>query len=269
MSPDPAKVLQIINQVAAQEVRPRFQNLSKLDIWSKSGPQDLCTTADLASEKALSAHLTALLPGSGVVGEEATSKDPDLLTQLREDRPVWVLDPVDGTNNFAQGRPNFAMIVALCRGGDILAGWIHSPLDGRTIWALKGQGAWCDQRPLRLAPLSSMEGLRAALNRTQGRRIKTLAEQGRSGLPRVVPRMFCAGCEYMALAEGHLHISSFDRLKPWDHAAGVLIHREAGGFDGQGSDGAAYRPDGPLSGQLILAPDQDTWKTLSALLGDG
>ncbi len=264
---DSRAVIGIIRQVAEREVLPRFGRLSRSDIRAKGGPNDLVTVADLESERALAAALTALLPGSRVIGEEAAAADASIMDALRGDDPVWILDPVDGTHNFTRGRPDFAIIVALCRGGSILGGWIHRPLGGQTVWAVAGEGAWLDFDRLPELSKVSVREMRAALARRAARRLDR-ARAGRGGLlPRPVPRMFCAGCEYMALALGSLHVCQFDRLKPWDHAAGILIHREVGGFDAHVPGGAPYRPDDPSDGCLLIAPDPETWKTLHRVLG--
>jgi 3-hydroxyisobutyrate dehydrogenase len=77
-----------------------------------------------------------------------------------------------------------------------------------------------------------------------------------------------AGREYMDLARGALDFASYARLKPWDHAAGVLIHREAGGFSALRSDGSPYRPAPCIvEDTLLLAPDEGSWRRLHALLG--
>ncbi len=267
MPVDPQAVIAIIRAVAAREVLPRFGRLRRADIRTKSGPADLVTVADIESERALTAALTAVLTGSRTLGEEAAEAEPTLLARLREDAPVWVLDPVDGTNNFARRRPEFAVIVALCRGDAILGGWIHRPLGGETVWAMAGEGAWIDGRRLPALDPPPIQDMRAALNRKMSRRLDA-ARPGRGGrLPKAVPRLFCAGCEYMALARGDLHVCQFDRLKPWDHAAGVLIHREVGGTDAYAPDGTPYRPSGPASGNLLLAPSPETWKILHGVVG--
>src|SRR3546814_8953683 len=92
---------------------------------------DLVTVVDVAVEKRLTARLTDLLPGSLVVGEEAVHAEPALMDQLASDAPVWILDPIDGTRNFAHGCPVFAIMVALAQGGESIAGWILDPVSGR------------------------------------------------------------------------------------------------------------------------------------------
>ncbi|MEZ0259375.1 MAG: inositol monophosphatase family protein, partial [Alphaproteobacteria bacterium] len=96
MQIDVNKVADILRHVANVEVLPRFNNLSKGDVREKN-PGDFVTVADEASEKMLSAMLREYLPGSDVVGEEAVSKDPKVLEKLATDRPIWVVDPIDGT----------------------------------------------------------------------------------------------------------------------------------------------------------------------------
>jgi len=253
---DPKVVATIIAAVAREVILPRFNKLAAHEIASKSGPRDLVTIADLESEKLLSERLTALLPGSLVVGEEGVAADRAVLDRLDGPDPVWILDPVDGTVNFTQGLPAFGVIVALVQQGRTVAGWIHDPPAGRTAWAIAGEGAWMDDRRLAVAapvPPAKMEGAFYSKNRL-------------NRLAAGVARRVCSGCaahDYLRVIEGSLHFALFTRMMPWDHAAGVLIHAEAGGHSeivGQGP----YRPR-PAEGMLILAPDVKSWTELRDL----
>jgi fructose-1,6-bisphosphatase/inositol monophosphatase family enzyme len=135
-------VAEIVREVAGTEVTPRWRRLEPSEIDHKSGTGDpLVTVADRASERALTARLTALLPGSTAVAEEAVSADRSLLDRLRGDAPVWVVDPVDGTANFAAGKPDFAVLVALVRHGETLASWTDAPARGLFATARRGAGA--------------------------------------------------------------------------------------------------------------------------------
>ena len=147
MIPDSENVIAIIREVAAAEIMPRFRNLGADDVAQKRSPSDLVTTADLEAERRLTAALTALSPGSAVIGEEAAEHDPAVLSALAGESPVWLIDPVDGTNNFAHDKPCFAVIVAFCLGGETVAGWIHDPIADATMWAAKGRGAWIADAP--------------------------------------------------------------------------------------------------------------------------
>src|SRR5215467_2079228 len=97
---DLARVTALIEETAALEILPRFQKLAAGDIREKT-PGDFVTVADEAAEAHLTPLLAALLPGSLVLGEEAAAADSLLLDRLLGEPAVWVVDPVDGTGNFA------------------------------------------------------------------------------------------------------------------------------------------------------------------------
>lgn len=255
---DPDRISALIAAVAQQEILPRFRTLGEGQVRTKTHPGDLVTDADVEAEKALTRLLAAELPGSVVVGEESVHADKAVLDRLKGDAPVWVIDPVDGTHNFATGKPLFATLVALVIGGQTVQGWLHDPVRGLTITAEAGSGAWLNGRRLSVAG----QGCRLAdLTGSAGRRPnKALNGQARQFLHHA-----SAGHDYMALAEGRMNFAVFRRLMPWDHAAGVLAHEEAGGTAAL-ADG---RPYSPLlrEGSLILAPDAAVHAEIRALIG--
>jgi len=102
---------------------------------------EIVTQADIHAEQRLTRHLTNLVPGSCVVGEENTARDHTILDLLESDRPVWIVDPVDGTHNFAHGKPRFCVIVALSYRQTTLAGWIFEPIADRSVYAAREKGA--------------------------------------------------------------------------------------------------------------------------------
>ena len=117
--------------------------------------------ADVASEARLTRLLRDYLPGSQVVGEEAVAERPEVLDLVGGSDPVWLVDPVDGTANFAAGRKTFAVMVALVHKGAILACWVHEPTLERTAVAEAGGGAWLGDTRLRVAepvPITEMHG---------------------------------------------------------------------------------------------------------------
>lgn len=263
------RVSQLIREAAEAEILPRFRKLRQEDIREKTGPQDLVTAADIGAEERLTPCLRALVPGSLVVGEEAAFKNPDILQRLTGRELIWIIDPVDGTANFAEGRPDFAVIVAAVRDNQVVAGWIHDVIAGETATAESGEGAWLDGRRLSVARPGAVERMTGALYVGAKRaprlhaRLKTLRTDRRLGQRSYLRS---AGSEYLALVRGRSHYALFNRLLPWDHAAGYLIHREAGGF-GRGLDGSAYRPWPPSDMPLLLAPDQASWRALVDLFG--
>jgi fructose-1,6-bisphosphatase/inositol monophosphatase family enzyme len=251
------RVETIIRQVAEEVVLPRWRNLQANEVRTKTSPRDFVTIADEEAERLLTTALTGLLPGSMVVGEESVAADKSVLERLQGDHPVWIIDPVDGTANFTEGKPEFAVMVALVKKGETLAGWIHDPLGQRTAMAKKGEGAWMAGERLEVAtpcPVKEMTGAfysKRTLNRLRD----------------AVKQRVCTGCaafDYMGALTGHNHFVLFTRLMPWDHASGVLIHAEAGGYSAL-TDGRAYVPL-PMEGVFIAAPDIATWQAVRDLV---
>lgn len=264
--PDIDRVTRLIEEAAAAEIMPRFRRLAAGDIREKA-PGDLVTVADEAVEARLSPLLTESLPGSLVLGEEAAAADASLLGHLLGEGAVWIVDPVDGTANFAAGRPAFALMVALVVAGRVEAGWIHDPVAGRTAVAEAGEGAWDNGRRLRVAPAPAEPGDMAGVllagyfgSREIGRTV-----EARRRRVRALRSVRSAGHEYLRLVAGEMHFALFTKLMPWDHAAGVLLHREAGGH-ARYLEGGAYEPAALTRTGLLLAPDPDSWHRLHATL---
>lgn len=267
MLASPESVAAIVAEVAAEELMPRFRRLATGDVRDK-GPGDPVTVADEAAERALTRRLAELLPGSLVVGEEAASADPAVVSRLSQDNPVWIIDPVDGTTNFAAGLPIFAVIVGLAQGGHMRLACIHDPVHGETALASAGDGATLNGETVRVAAPAAPKNMYGTVKLRFGER--TLPRRIVERCQNVPPFMDlrCAGHEYLALASGRLHYALYRKLMPWDHAAGHLLHREAGGH-GTHLDGAPYRVDGPdHSHGFLYAPDATSWQALiDALIG--
>jgi len=268
--PDPQQVIDIVRDTAEKTILPRFRRLADEDISEKS-PGDIVTIADVESEQRLEAALTKLVPGSRCVGEEAAENNPDVLRLLDGEAPVWVIDPLDGTRNFANGRSPFAVIVAYCLGGETLMGWIHNPVSGDMVWAGRGQGAWDGNGERRyISPPVAVSAMKGSLSKAGASKIV-----GAKGAPRHISRVGCVGQDYLDLSSGALHFARYAvTLKPWDHAAGVLIHQETGGYSCLVRSGKPYTPvldaDTARSDMevLMMTPDIESWKQLASMLGD-
>jgi fructose-1,6-bisphosphatase/inositol monophosphatase family enzyme len=264
-----AAVIGLLRDVAAAEILPRFGRLTAADIRTKSGPLDPVTIADEAAERALTAGLQALFPAAAIIGEEATAADPRALDRLRDPGPIWLIDPIDGTANYAAELPLFGTILALVENDEVRAGFIHDPLTGTTALATQGGGAWAiapdnTRRALRVAapvPVAQMTGCISWRYLPQPLRAQILSRLDRLAS---VQDFRCAAHQYRLTAAGHCHIQLFRRLLPWDHAAGILLHREAGGYSAS-FDGAAYRPS-EIAGGILLAPDPPSWQALREAL---
>jgi fructose-1,6-bisphosphatase/inositol monophosphatase family enzyme len=266
MTPDLDTVSGLIRSAAAEHILPFFDKLERRQIQEK-GPGDLVTIADLRTEQALAPALTALIPGSTAVGEEAVSQDRSLLDRLAGSGDVWLIDPVDGTANFAAGLPLFACMVAFLRDGKTVAAWIYDPVKAVMAVAEEGAGAWSDGRRLAVAPAVPPAQMSGSLTLRFGDRRLVSRIAGRTDLVGSVFSFRCAGQEYLALANGRAHFALYHRLLPWDHAPGYLLHREAGGF-GRRLDRSPYTPR-CFDGGLLLTPDEASWAALhSVLIGD-
>ncbi|MET1026920.1 MAG: inositol monophosphatase [Dongiaceae bacterium] len=256
--PDPHRVASLLAEVAQAEIVPRFQRLSEAD-WREKGPGDIVTVADERAEAILTPQLQALLPGSVVLGEEAAARDPSLMGLLRDPRPVWIIDPVDGTANFAAGKTDFCSMLALVYGDRVLAGWIHEPLNGRTTIAIAGQGIEAIGPARNLTPPDVISERAGSLKRGviavghkgskdllhRALRLKEHVEQIRS--------LRCAGLDYLRLAARELDFLLFSGVMPWDHAAGALIIQETHGLAGHLGDKGVYLASTSATAEGILA----------------
>jgi len=266
--PDPTRVGAIMRAVAAEEILPRFEKLERHEIGEKDAGE-IVTAADIASETKLAAAFTALLPGSVVVGEEGFAADNSVIEHLSRDAAVWIVDPLDGTRNFSEGNPTFAVIVALAIGGETRAGWIYDPLRDDLIWGAAGEGTWDRAGRVRLPSAKrSIKTMRGSVPSRPRARLEELAAKKGTPVPADMVRLRCCGREYMDLIRGDLDFALYGQLKAWDHAAGVLLHREAGGHSGRADDGKIYRPGPMRDGRYILAADHDRWMVLRDLLAE-
>ena len=123
MNPNVDQVSAFLRETAEEDILPRYRGLADEDVMEKK-PGDLVTVADIDAERRLSRLLTDHVPGSVVVGEEGVHRDSGLLDALTGEDPVWIIDPVDGTQNFADGKPPFVTIVAYVIQAARVAPWI-------------------------------------------------------------------------------------------------------------------------------------------------
>jgi fructose-1,6-bisphosphatase/inositol monophosphatase family enzyme len=256
-----AEVSALLRQTAERIVMPRFRNLSSNDIEEKA-PNDLVTIADKQSEEALSSGLAALLPDAAIIGEEAYAADPSVMAHIKDDQ-AWIIDPIDGTGNYARGETPFGIIIALAEQNETVAGWIYDPVRQRLCHAYRGHGAYIDgeqvkanqQRPERPKAALAMRYMTDA----QRQRAQALVADDYE----LVPIPNCAAEQYPLLTAADHHFTIFERSLPWDHAAGVLFLNEAGGKVARW-DGSAYRPGDDRKG-LLGASNPQIWAEVTEL----
>lgn len=250
----------VMADAAARAIAPRYQHLGAGEVIEKAA-DDLVTIADKESEAILAEGLARILPEAAIVGEEAAHADPAILARLSNEL-CWIIDPLDGTNNFAAGRPPFGILVALAQGGETIGGWIYDVLSGRFCHARAGEGAFVNGERLiaqttgETPPVAAVSVLFADAAR-RAALLEAIAPHYRMvDIPR------CAAEQYPRLALGVNDLSVFERTLAWDHAAGVLFLNEAGGKAAR-ADGSPYRVDDGRRG-LIAAASPALWEGLAA-----
>ncbi|MER7763828.1 inositol monophosphatase family protein [Streptomyces sp. NPDC097619] len=255
-----------VRKAAAAEITPRFRRLAEDEVDVKSGPHDLVTAADRLAEEHLTASLTALLPGSVVVGEEAVHHDPGVYAALRQDAPVWIVDPVDGTRQFVEGRTGFCTLVALAHRGELLASWTYAPVLEEMATAVRGGGAFVNGE--RIAAGSPEPG--AVLRVAAADPVYT-SDQDKRNLARLdvpgVSAVPCgsAGLAYLDVARGRTDALAFTWPSAWDHAAGLLLVTEAGGSHSTVA-GEPFRVDRDNALPFAVGRDAATTARIRALL---
>jgi fructose-1,6-bisphosphatase/inositol monophosphatase family enzyme len=234
------QIAALMRRVAESAILPRYQALADHEVIAKAA-NDMVTIADTEAEALLAEGLAAILPEAAIVGEEAVHADPALSARL-DNGLCWIIDPVDGTNNFAAGKPPFGIILSLSDGGDIRSGWIYDPLQDRLCIAHKGQGAFVNGERIAARPTGQTPPIAAIstvfLDPAQRAQVQARIAPFYSLVD--IPR--CAAEQYPRLVLGVNDISVFERTLPWDHAAGVLFVNEAGGMAAR-PDGSPYRTD--------------------------
>lgn len=255
----------LLAHVARTAILPRYQHLAEGDVVEKAA-DDMVTVADTHAEALLSEALAQILPEAAIVGEEATHADPAVLNRLDQGL-CWIIDPLDGTNNFAAGRPPFGILIALSDGGETIAGWIYDVLSGRLCSAHRGAGARINGEAVRArgSGLTPPVGAISLMFMDQDHR----AAMKRHVAPHYtlvdIPR--CAAEQYPRIVTGINDVSIFERTLPWDHAAGVLFVNEAGGRAAR-PDGRAYRVDQHGERGLIAAASPRLFDDMAGRLAE-
>lgn len=262
---DIEKLSSILREAARREILPRFRRLDDGQVKIKTEAIDLVTEADTEAEKFIKAEMAALAPQALFVGEESVAADPALLGRLADADLAVVVDPVDGTANFAAGLPLYAVMAAVVSGGETVAGVIYDPMGDDWVLAEKGSGAWqkfSDGRAVRLKmaapqPLEKMIGTASTGFIPGAHKAQVLANLAKV---RMFANYRVAGHEYRTLVSGHTNFSFYNKLMPWDHLGGALISAEAGGYVRR-LDGSDYKPH-HVDGGLLVTADKDSWELL-------
>lgn len=249
------EIRDLLRFAAQRSMLPRFRALAAHEVEMK-GADDPVTIVDREVESFLTEALTRLAPGVAVVGEEAAHADAAVLDHLSGQ--CWIIDPLDGTANFAAGKEPFGIIVALADAGEAIAGWIYDPVKDRFCHTRRGEGAFVNGEKITARTTGQQQPVTAVS------RIFLTPEQSAMVDARLAPHYTlvdiprCAAEQYPRLALGENDVSSFKRTLAWDHAAGVLWLNEAGGKAAR-LDGSAYRVDQHDAPGLVGASSPAIW----------
>ncbi len=262
-------IASLLEEVAKSEVMPRFFGSVQNAVSQKTSAFDVVSEVDEAAEKLISERLSTLFPGAVIVGEEAASRNPAIMAAVRTEELVFVVDPIDGTKNFVSGVPLFGIMIACIVKGDVVFGAIHDPVCDNTAFAVRGEGAWIagsdgNRKDLRVSSVADprqMHAVAGANFMPEPMRQLFLSNVIKLGLSFW---MRCCAHEYRMAAAGNCDLLVYNKLNPWDHAAGWLLHQEAGGYSAH-LDGRPYRV-GDLDGGLMCAPNRDAWVATQQML---
>ena len=200
-----------------------FRELDKLTIESK-GHQDLVSNGDREVELFVRAEIARAFPDDGIVGEEHAPVQGS-------SGHVWVIDPIDGTSNFVRGIPQWCVIIACTKDGQTHTGAIYDPVANEMFSAVRGGGAFLNDRPIKVAAVNSIgEGSIGTgfNNRTEAMNIlPIMSEILRGG--GMFFRNASGGLMLCYVAAGRLIGYTEEHMNAWDCLAGLLLVEEAGG----------------------------------------
>lgn len=245
-------------EAAAKSLARDFGEAEALQV-SKKGPSNFVTAADQRAEKTLHYALAKARPDFSFLMEESgkiEGKDPN---------KVFIVDPLDGTNNFLHGIPHWAITIAAQENGEVVAGITFDVVRNEMFWAAKGMGAFIRNRKIRCSARTDMDmAMVASGTPAKGRGDH---KQFATDMARVLPEVSglrrggSAALDLAYVASGRLEAYWEREIQPWDVAAGILLVREAGGIVSEVDGGKEV-----LNGGSILAANSSLYQDVRKLL---
>lgn len=240
------QVIAACRQVGREEVMPRYLKVAH----ERKVDGSLLTEADVAAQTALFRHLGTIAPYP-VMGEEMTEAEQRDVWERGGDG-LWCVDPIDGTSNFVNGLPFFAISVALIRDRKSVLGVVYDPSADEAFYAIEGRGAFMngERLPLKQPPTELRRCMAAIdLKRIDRQLGGRLASEHPFGSQR---NLGASTLDWCYVAAGRMHVYMHGGQKLWDYAAGCLILREAGGASCL-INGEAFRGENPWNRSVLAA----------------
>jgi myo-inositol-1(or 4)-monophosphatase len=255
--------LDFCRRLAADAGRLAHSAFGRAALLPAKGRHDEVTAMDREVERVVREAISRAFPHDAILGEEDGASDGVASAEF-----VWIIDPIDGTANYARGIAHYCVSIGVVRDGAPLVGVLHDPSHDRLYWAARGEGAWLDEagstRRLAVSPISALTGATVecgwSLRRPQADYVA------------LVDRMLTAGCAIRRAGSGALGLADVAagrtegyaelHINSWDCAAGLLLVAEAGGRIND-----FFAADGLLAGNPILATNAALAAPLAALAG--
>ncbi len=208
----------------------QMRDSGELTRTTKSGT-DVLTSADIASEKLIISKIKERFPTHSILSEESASSlssNADFL------KPLWIIDPIDGTRNYAHNHPHCAVSIAWSQGGETKVGVVHTPFANETFYATKSGGAFLNDKPIASRSITELKDTLACTGFAhRDRKLKRYMEIAQLVLTNCaeIRRLGAASLDICWVACGRLD-AFYETLNPWDYAAANLVAREAGAITG-------------------------------------
>jgi myo-inositol-1(or 4)-monophosphatase len=225
--PDFTKEQMVAERAAKKAGTALLRMVGRIRHIRKKGPIDLVTEADLRAERIVLDAIQNAFPDDNILSEEAGAQNSPTTAR------TWIIDPLDGTTNFAHGFPFFAISIALQLERKPVLGVVYIPASRELFEASRGRGAFLNKKPIRVSTIARLGDALLGTGfpyyiHEQARRIMPLF--GRMiGKAQGVRRPGAASIDLSYVAAGRLDGFWEEGLKPWDTAAGVVLVEEAGG----------------------------------------
>jgi myo-inositol-1(or 4)-monophosphatase len=255
--------LELCRRLALEAGRLAHGGFGRAALLAPKGRHDEVTAMDREVERVVRQAIARAFPDDAVLGEEDGAS-----ADLDHARHVWIVDPIDGTANYARGIAHYCVSIGVARDGAPWLGALHDPSHERLYWAAQGRGAWIDEAGgVRRLAVSSVDSLQAATVEC-GWSLRV----PQADYVALIDRMLTAGCAMRRAGSGALGLADVAagrtegyaelHINSWDCCAGLLLVTEAGGRIND-----FFAGDGLLAGNPILATNAALAEPLAALAG--